>query len=90
MRSHLRWCAAPAVAIVLLVCVGAAWAGEPTGTTAVADAPQMIPEPNQGHAPRDAGERGGAAQLAVLAVVAGGLAIIVTLVMRESRRSTSR
>jgi hypothetical protein len=74
---------------VLIAVPTAALAGEPTGTTA-ADAPQMIPVPNQGNEPRDAGDRGGAGQLAVLAGVAVGVGSIVALVVRESRRARRR
>ncbi len=75
------------LAVALLTIPVCALAGEPTETTAAEEAPQMIPEPNQGHAPRDAGDRGGAAQIALLVGVTGGIALIVALVVRDSRRS---
>jgi hypothetical protein len=61
---------------------------EPT-TTSVAELPpaDIIPRPNSGHAPTEAGDRGGALQLGLLAlgviVLAGG----VLHLWRQSRRA---
>ena len=52
--------------------------------------PHIIPEPNSGHAPDDAGDRGGALQLAVLGVVVLGLAGGVVHVVRQAKRATPR
>jgi len=61
----------------------------PTTTTERApDAEQgIIPEPNSGHAPDEAGDRGGALQLLVLVGLVAALAVGVTLIVRESRRN---
>lgn len=61
----------------------------PTTTTERApDAEQgIIPEPDSGRAPEEAGDRGGALQLLVLAGLVAALAVGVTLVVRESRRN---
>lgn len=60
-----------------------------TSTTVVAELPpaDIIPRPNSGTAPAEAGDRGGALQLGLLAgvmlVLAGGVANVV----RQSRRA---
>ena len=48
---------------------------------------RMIPRPNSGVAPKDIGDRGGAAQLALMVVTFGGVMLIGLLVVRESRRA---
>jgi hypothetical protein len=62
---------------------------EPTTvTTRPPDAEQgIIPEPNSGRPPAEAGDRGGALQVAVLVGIVLGIAGIATLVVRESRRN---
>lgn len=64
----------------------------PTTTTERApDAEQgIIPEPNSGHAPDEAGDRGGALQLLVLGLIVVAMAGGVALVVRESRRNLAR
>jgi hypothetical protein len=49
--------------------------------------PHIIPRPNSGHAPTEAGDRGGALQLGLLALIVGGLGLIVVLIVRDSRRA---
>lgn len=64
---------------------------EPTVTTEAPDEEQgIIPEPNSGRDPDEAGDRGGALQLAVLVAIVAGVAVIATLVVRESRRNLAR
>lgn len=62
---------------------------EPTTTSVPApDEEQgIIPDPNSGQEPTEAGDRGGALQIAVLAGIVAALALGVTLVVRESRRN---
>ena len=61
---------------------------EPPPTTLAPDEEQgIIPQPNSGHEPREAGDRGGALQLLVLTVIVGGVGGIGALVVRESRRN---
>lgn len=60
---------------------------EPATTLAPEDAPDIIPRPNTGSAPVDAGDRGGSLQSALFVVVIGGIVLIGALVTRESRRS---
>jgi len=61
---------------------------EPPPSTIAPDEEQgIIPEPNSGHEPREAGDRGGSLQLAVLAVIVTGVGVIAGFVVRESRRN---
>jgi hypothetical protein len=67
---------------------------DPDGDPSTDDAPlpgqDMIPEPNSGRPPRDAGDRGGALQGVVLLLVVVGVAGIAGLALRESRRVRAR
>jgi hypothetical protein len=68
---------------------------EPTTTSPTfgenPDAPgqHIIPRPDSGTEPDDAGDRGGALQLAVLGAIVVGVSVVVTLAVRESRRNRS-
>ena len=73
--------------------VAAAPSGDepPTVTTEPPDAEQgIIPEPNSGREPTEAGDRGGALQVAVLVGIVAGVAAIATLIVWESRRNLAR
>jgi hypothetical protein len=65
-------------------------AQEPDATTTIpagAEAPNIIPRPNSGAVPEEAGDRGGALQvglLALLVVVIGGAVLIL---VRQSQRA---
>lgn len=79
------------VALVLLAPAPAA-AGQEGGddtTTSTVPLPVdgIIPRPNSGAEPTEAGDRGGALQVAVLVAIVVGVGVIVTLVVRESRRA---
>jgi hypothetical protein len=67
---------------------------DPDGDPSTHDAPlpgqDMIPEPNSGRPPRDAGDRGGALQGVVLLLIVVGVAGIAGLALRESRRARAR
>jgi hypothetical protein len=69
-------------------------ADDPDGDPSTDDAPvpeqDMIPEPNSGRAPTDAGDRGGALQALVLVSIAIGVGGIAVLAVRESRRAQAR
>jgi hypothetical protein len=61
-----------------------------TSSTSSVTAPpdqDIIPEPNSGQAPEDAGDRGGALQLLVLVLVLAGVGVIATQVVRQARRN---
>jgi hypothetical protein len=61
--------------------------GAETTENPVAPDRDIIPRPDSGSEPQDAGDRGGALQLAVLAAIVVGVSAVVTLAVRESRRS---
>jgi hypothetical protein len=67
---------------------------DPDGDPSTDDAPlpqqDMIPEPNSGRAPTDAGDRGGALQGVVLLFILVGVGGIAVLAVRESRRARAR
>ena len=67
---------------------------DPDGDPSTDDAPlpgqEMIPEPNSGRPPSDAGDRGGALQGVVLLLIAIGVGGIAGLALRESRRARAR
>lgn len=47
----------------------------------------IIPRPDSGQEPEDAGDRGGVLQTALFVAVLGGVVLIATLVVRESRKA---
>jgi hypothetical protein len=67
---------------------------DPDGDPSTDDAPlpgqEMIPEPNSGRPPSDAGDRGGALQGVVLLLIVIGVGGIAGLALRESRRPRSK
>jgi hypothetical protein len=56
------------------------------GSTAP-EAPRIIPRPLSGEEPEQSGDRGGWAQLALLAVIVGAVALVAFLAYRSSRRA---
>lgn len=60
------------------------------GTSEPVPADDIIPLPNSGRQPTDAGDRGGALQVAVLVVMVAAVGGATTLVVRESRRNRER
>jgi hypothetical protein len=48
---------------------------------------RIIPRPNSGREPESPSDRGGWLQLSVLVVMVGGLVVIGSLVVRESRKA---
>jgi hypothetical protein len=47
----------------------------------------IIPKPNSGREPEEAGDRGGALQLLVFGLIVAGIGGIVAMIVRESRRN---
>jgi hypothetical protein len=64
--------------------------GDPTTDDAPLPDQDMIPEPNSGRAPNDAGDRGGALQGLVLLFIVIGVGGIAVLAVRGSRRDRAR
>jgi hypothetical protein len=50
----------------------------------------IIPLPDSGHEPTEAGDRGGALQILVLGAIVAGLGTIAVLATRDVRRSRTR
>jgi hypothetical protein len=50
----------------------------------------IVPQPNSGREPDEAGDRGGALQVLVLALMLGGVGGIVALAARDVRRTRAR
>ena len=76
--------------VVLCVSLGAmpVAAQDPsTTTTAAVPDQEIIPLPNRGEEPHDAGDRGGALQLAVLVLLVVAIGGAVALVVRQARRA---
>jgi uncharacterized protein HemX len=82
-----------AVALSLPAVAEAAPAQDPTTTESTEgenpQAPErdIIPRPDAGTEPQDAGDRGGALQLVLLVAIVAGVGVVVTLAVRESRRN---
>jgi hypothetical protein len=75
----------------ILASPSGAGAQDGTTTTTVAELPpaDIIPQPNSGHAPTEAGDRGGALQLGLLALVVVVITGAVWHLVRQSRRARS-
>ena len=91
-----------ALLALLIVAVGAVAAPVPAGaaqpdpddTTVTEPQPapgdDIIPRPNSGAEPTEAGDRGGALQLAVFVGVLVAVGVIVALAMRDVRKARGR
>jgi hypothetical protein len=64
--------------------------GDPTTEIEPAPGDDIIPLPDSGTEPEEAGDRGGALQVAVFVAIVAGLAAIVALARRDVRRSRAR
>lgn len=75
--------------LVLALTMTAAGAQEPGVTTSLPQVPnqEIVPQPNSGTAPGEAGDRGGALQLTVLGLVVVGVGGAVVVVVRQARRA---
>lgn len=60
---------------------------EPGSSTTELPPAEMIPRPNSGVAPTDAGDRGGGLQTVVFVLVLAGTGLIALLVWRESKKA---
>lgn len=61
--------------------------GDSPTTTEAPPAAEIIPKPNSGVAPTDAGDRGGGLQTVVFFLVIGGTAFMAFLVWRQSKKA---
>ena len=79
-----------AALVVLVLAAPAAHAQEPdTTTTSLPQVPtqEIVPQPGSGAEPDEAGDRGGALQLGLLALVVVAMGGAVAVVVRQSRRA---
>jgi hypothetical protein len=78
-----------AVVVTALALAGPAAAQDPTGSTTTVGVPaqDIIPEPDAGAPPSEAGDRGGALQLGVLGLVVLAIAGAVLALVRQSRHA---
>lgn len=84
-----RFVALLVVVVLVLAPAGPVW-GQTSTTSVDPDATGIIPEPDSGRPPEDAGDRGGWAQLAVLGLTVGGVAVVGLLAARNARRARAR
>ena len=75
------------LAVLLLVGQVPAATQEPATSTTGVPAPNIVPQPDSGAEPTEAGDRGGALQLLILGLVVLAVAAAVTHLVRQSRRS---
>jgi len=76
--------------LALALTAAPASAQEPgSTTTSLPQVPtqEIVPQPNSGTPPHDAGDRGGALQLAVMGLVVVAVGGVVVMVVRQSRRA---
>jgi len=78
-----------AVIVCVVVTAGGAAAQDPEGTatTAVPSPPQIIPRPDSGTQPQEAGDRGGTLQLGLLTLLVVVIAGVVLVLVRQSQRA---
>ncbi len=75
------------LAVLLLGAPGAlAQTGDGSTTTTVPRGGDIIPEPNSGAEPEDAGDRGGALQTVLFVAIVGAVVVMGTIVVRQSRK----
>lgn len=76
-----------AVVVVLAAPAASAQPDEGTTTTARIEGGDIIPRPNTGAEPQDAGDRGGALQTVLFVGIVGGVVVMAAIVVRQSRRA---
>jgi hypothetical protein len=76
-----------AATVVSLAVVPLQVAGAQETPSSGAPAPDIVPQPDSGHAPTEAGDRGGALQLLILGLVVVGIGGVVVHLTRQSRRA---
>lgn len=76
-----------ALASLALVAPAAAQTDDPVTTTSPVPGGDIIPKPNSGTEPEDAGDRGGALQTLLFVGIVGGIMVMGWLVVRQSRKA---
>jgi hypothetical protein len=88
--APLRLFASVALALAGLVVLGAplgAQEADDPPTTVVVPDQQIVPSPNSGSEPTEAGDRGGVLQLGLLVLVVVVIGVAVSHLVRQSRRA---
>jgi hypothetical protein len=83
------------IAFVAVLAPGSLVAGSPVAgartdeqvTTSVPESDDIIPKPNSGTEPEDAGDRGGALQTVLFIGIVGGVLLMAAIVFRQSRKA---
>ena len=75
------------VCALALTVPAAAQDGTPTSTTVAVPSQDIVPRPNSGSAPQEAGDRGGALQIGLLALLVVAIGGAVLWVVHQSRRA---
>ncbi len=73
--------------LLVSLCLAAPAAAQDQPSSSQVPTQEIVPKPNSGAAPDDAGDRGGALQLALLALVVAGVGLAVGHLVRQSRRA---
>jgi hypothetical protein len=78
-----------AVVVVLAAAPAASAQSDDQGTTTTAPerGGDIIPEPNSGVEPEDAGDRGGSLQTAIFIGIVGGIVVMGAVLVRQSRKA---
>jgi beta-lactamase regulating signal transducer with metallopeptidase domain len=87
VRRLLVTVALLAVLVLAVPSAAAQTDSEMTTTSVINEGADIIPEPNSGRAPEDAGDRGGALQTVLFVGIVGGLVVMAVIVARQSRRA---
>lgn len=87
MRRLLVTVALLAVLVLAVPSAAAQTDSEVTTTSVIDEGGDIIPEPNSGRAPEDAGDRGGALQTVLFVGIVGGIVVMAVIVVRQSRRA---
>ena len=87
MRRLLVTVALLAVLVLAVPSASAQTDGDATTTSVIDEGGDIIPEPNSGSEPEDAGDRGGALQTVLFIGIVGGIVVMALVVARQSRKA---
>lgn len=76
--------------LLVSLCLAAPAAAQDQPSSSQVPTQEIVPKPNSGTAPEEAGDRGGALQLGLLALVVGAVGLAVANLVRQSRRARAR
>lgn len=76
--------------LLVTLCLAAPAGAQDQPSTSQVPTQEIVPKPNSGTAPEEAGDRGGALQLGLLALVVSAVGLAVANLVRQSRRARAR